>query len=111
MNAFLEKLLNGGFFERIYLSDYPTIPEACELANGKARIRGANIFLPDVCCLVDYSLSTIQFEINPTLDDSSDDKKYFNALGNTQAFEVENCNLKLYFNNRNNYLLFKRKSL
>jgi len=111
LDAFLENLLDGDFFEEIQPCDYYTHPGWCHEFDGKVSVRGVNIYLPfSTCYFVDYALSTIQFEIY-LYDDDYDGNEYFEALLNTQTFELRKSTLKLYFNDKKNYLLFKRRSL
>ena len=60
--------------------------------------------------IVDYTLSTIQFKINskPDANDVYDGDFYYQILAyNTLEFELNENELKLFYNNRKNYLLYK----
>ena len=60
---------------------------------------------------VNYTTSTIQFadwETTLLSPITEDDKFYWAALGIVHKFEMKDIELKLYYNNGKNYLLFER---
>jgi len=59
--------------------------------------------------VVDYTHSTIEFrEMDISMaEDPEDGERYYRDLRCVQAFELNDAELKLYYNNRKNYLLFR----
>jgi len=60
-----------------------------------------------------YTYSTIEFvdSLSETLVEEPDEEanRYLADLQNVNAFELKDVELKLYYNNKKNYLLFKRR--
>jgi hypothetical protein len=59
--------------------------------------------------IADYALSTFVFFHVTTLvtNDFYDGQDYIDALQDVQAFELKDTSLKLYYNDKKNYLLFR----
>ena len=101
-DSFEVLLKEKNFFEKIYRSG-SYVPGNYPSPN--TRIRGV-INLLGIYCSVDYTFSTIKFEMNSV---EVYEKEYFDAFCNAQTFELKNNELKIYYNDNNNYLLFKKQ--
>lgn len=57
----------------------------------------------------DYSINNINITIEPTteVNELHDGNKYIELLNNTQGFSLKNNELRLYYTDKKNYLLFK----
>jgi hypothetical protein len=69
-------------------------------------------FFRESCCFnIDYTNSTITFgkigSLDAPLGSIPDEEKYFGALTNAQTFELTDTSLKIYYNEKSEYLLFK----
>jgi len=80
--------------------------------SGYWRCSGEIITLNFGCSYaVDYTSSTFNFGAitRVAAQELHDGEEYNMMLYNVQAFELSNDSLKLYYNDRKNYLLFKRR--
>ena len=109
VDTFENLLREKNFFEEINRTNIYIPGTPPDGSNKISTLRGVNFFSGNVYYLIDYTLSMIQFGIIVPEDSSSDEKEYLNALCNAQTFELKNSELKIYYNDKMNYLLFKRR--
>jgi hypothetical protein len=86
------------------------LPDTVRGDHGLHAATGTSIMNAIGCLYIaDYTLSTfILFEVIATvMGDRFDGQDYIDALREVQAFELKDTSLKLYYNDKKNYLLFR----